>query len=627
MNPTDEVGKISYAVTIDTAQLKADAKTVEAQAKKAGDGIETGISDGSQKAEAALNKFKAVAIGAFVAIGAASVMAGKQAVDNAINLSESINAVEKTFDGASETILKWGKTAETQAGLSKAAFNTAVVPIGAMLRNMGYDAEGAAESSIKLASRAADLASVFNTDLDSALTAIQAGLRGEADPLERFGVGLNETSVKAYALQAGMIAAGDEMTAAQKTTARLGLLFKQTDRFAGDFVQTSGEAANKSRILAARYENLSASVGGKLVPVYGRLLDAGEFLVANFGNIVGAIKPFTPLILTTTAALGGYAIAAGAVRLAVNLATTAQLLFNAASKANPIGLAIGALSGLAAIFSIVSQRTDTSKAAQDRLNSAREAGTAANNALTLSENTLKDAQLRVEGSTLAVERAQRSYTEALNQYGPESLEAREAALQLKNAQRELEQANTASADATNANTQAQKDFTKAKDEIVNAQNAVASATGNAASQYQILANSAKEATKAQAEIKKQGYSTPSQQLKAAGIPSMNTQGRASGGSVSANRPYFVGENKDGSLNSTSELFVPRTSGSIMNSSDLQKALNTPAGAQGNTYQITIPISGAIVTSPQDQRKFAEVIGKRLNEIMTQKGYQPSIKGV
>lgn len=61
-----------------------------------------------------------------------------------------------------------------------------------------------------------------------------------------------------------------------------------------------------------------------------------------------------------------------------------------------------------------------------------------------------------------------------------------------------------------------------------------------------------------------------------------------------------------------------------------EALGAIAGttnSTSNNYTINIPISGAIVTSAQDQRKFAEVIGKRLNEIMTQKGYKPSIQGV
>lgn len=67
------------------------------------------------------------------------------------------------------------------------------------------------------------------------------------------------------------------------------------------------------------------------------------------------------------------------------------------------------------------------------------------------------------------------------------------------------------------------------------------------------------------------------------------------------------------------------SGSI--SSGSMADMNSGSGSNSNTYNITIPISGAIVTSPQDQRKFAEVIGKRLNEIMTQKGFTPALEGM
>lgn len=51
----------------------------------------------------------------------------------------------------------------------------------------------------------------------------------------------------------------------------------------------------------------------------------------------------------------------------------------------------------------------------------------------------------------------------------------------------------------------------------------------------------------------------------------------------------------------------------------------PSG--GNTYEINLSISGAIVTSPQDQRRLAEVVGKKLNEIMQEKGLQKAIQGI
>ncbi|MQA17739.1 MAG: hypothetical protein GEV09_27820, partial [Pseudonocardiaceae bacterium] len=51
------------------------------------------------------------------------------------------------------------------------------------------------------------MASVFNVDVSEALDAIQAGLRGEADPLERFGVGLTDAAVRAHAVELGLAAA------------------------------------------------------------------------------------------------------------------------------------------------------------------------------------------------------------------------------------------------------------------------------------------------------------------------------------------------------------------------------------------------------------------------------------
>lgn len=244
-----------------------------------------GIGDKVHNVGAKIAAAMKVATAATLAAGAAF---GVDAVKNAINLGESINAVEKTFGDASDKIFEFGRVAAQQAGLSKAAFNSAVVPIGAMLQNMGYNADQASESSINLAKRAADLASVFNTSLDDALTAIQAGLRGEADPLERFGVGLSQTAVKAYAVANGLVKEGEEMDKTTAATARLGLFMNQTNRFAGDFVDTADEAANKSRILKAEFENQSVAIGKLLLPVYEKLLSVSGVLVRDIIPVLGS---------------------------------------------------------------------------------------------------------------------------------------------------------------------------------------------------------------------------------------------------------------------------------------------------------------------------------------------------
>ncbi len=240
-----------------------------------------------------------VAGAAFAAVGIGAAIGAKKAIDAASNLGESVNAVEVVFGKASDTIFEFGKTAATQAGLSQRAFNEAVTPIGAALRNVGLGAEEAANQSINLTKRAADMASVFNVDLDEAITAIQAGLRGEADPLERFGVGLNETAIASYAVKTGIAAAGEEMTNQQKVQARLGLLMEQSNRVAGDFVNTSDGLANQQRILRAEFENVSAEVGTALLPVATKLLGIVADLVPKVLDLGRSIAGFLGPVLST----------------------------------------------------------------------------------------------------------------------------------------------------------------------------------------------------------------------------------------------------------------------------------------------------------------------------------------
>lgn len=208
----------------------------------------------------------------FLAAGAAVVAGAGYSIKSASDLGESMNAVNVVFGKASKQIFTFGKTAATAAGLSQRAFNEAVTPIGAALRNVGLSANEAAEASIELGQRAADMASVFNVDVSEALTAIQAGLRGEADPLERFGVGLSEAALQSYAVKNGIAEANTELTASQKVQARLGLVMEQTERVAGDFANTSGGLANQQRILRARLENSAAAIGKTLLPMATKLV-------------------------------------------------------------------------------------------------------------------------------------------------------------------------------------------------------------------------------------------------------------------------------------------------------------------------------------------------------------------
>lgn len=350
----------------------------------------------------------------------------------------------------------------------------------------------------------------------------------------------------------------------------------------------------------SRFNQLTATVGG----VVAAFVLYKAVLIAS--NAISAISAaYAALTSTKYLLLNGVLIT---TRTATVAQTVAQLALNFAMSLNPVGLVVAGLALLTGAFVASTFQTNNTKTSTDRLKDARDAAKVATDNLKTSEDALKGAQFDAEGASLRAESAQKNYNEAVKNYGPDSLEARTALHDMKVANDDLATANENVKNKTNETVAAQQEIVKTKDTVVAALREISGATDSTA--YS-LANVAAQAQSAKNEIQKVqaagGTVSAPTQLKAAGIPSVNIPHRAGGGSVNANSPYFVGDNKDGSLNSTSELFVPSSSGSIMNSSALEKALRT-----GNSKSSGTKIENNIGTINIADKMTADYFLRKLN---------------
>lgn len=261
-----------------------------------GDSADAAGTDAGKRAgsgfASAFGKLAAVAGGAL--IGSKVVGFLGDSVEAATSLGESMNAVNKIFGDSAGEILTWGKNNATQFGLSQAAFNSLATPLGALLKNSGL--ENVAGQTVDLTKRAADLASVFNVDVSQAMEAINSGLKGEADPLEAFGIGLSAAKVDAQALADTGKKLTKDLTDQEKAQARINLILKESSSVAGDFTATSGEYANAARISAAQTEELQAKLGVKLIPVMQKVneikLALVTILVDRLIPAFGAVSSF-----------------------------------------------------------------------------------------------------------------------------------------------------------------------------------------------------------------------------------------------------------------------------------------------------------------------------------------------
>jgi len=283
----------------------------------------------------------------------------KSTAKAASDLGESVNAVNKTFEASSQQVVQWGEDNANAFGLSQRAFNQMAVPLGAMLKNQGLQLDEVTDHTLKLTQRAADMASVFNTDVTDALMAIQAGLRGEIDPLERYGVSLSAAAVEARALADSGKESAKELTAQEKALARLNILYEQTADTAGDFADTSDGLANSQRIMRAQIEDAQATIGTSFMPVLAKAAQFAGNLAESFAGmpaplqiasaavvgLAGAIGLLAPKALAAKAALDEMAVSDS--RLQRGMAKTTVAVGKAGAAFAALGLAVA---GLSAVF-------------------------------------------------------------------------------------------------------------------------------------------------------------------------------------------------------------------------------------------------------------------------------------
>jgi len=257
--------------------LLADVSNFGSQLDKAGGNFRK-FSKGVEQA----SKFANVAIGAIGALGASAVNA-------ASDFDETSSAVEQVFGRrASAQLQAFARDASQALGQSRQDALEAAQTFGIFGTAAGLSGDELVGFTTDLVTLASDLASFNNTDVDTAITALGAALRGESEPIRQFGVLLDAATLKQRALREGIIETTEQaLTPQQKTLAAYAEILAQTELQQGDFARTSDGLANSQRILRAELENFRIELGEQLLPVVQELLPQIRGFVAS----ITAIQP------------------------------------------------------------------------------------------------------------------------------------------------------------------------------------------------------------------------------------------------------------------------------------------------------------------------------------------------
>ena len=219
-----------------------------------------------------------------VAAAGFAVKIGLDAVQAASDLNEEVSKTEVIFGDVSKDIKAFAKTADMALGLSQKEALAAASTFATFGKAAGLTGQPLAKFSKSATTLASDLASFYNTNADEAITAIGAALRGESEPIRRFGVLLNDSTLKAKAMEMGLYSGKGALDLQAKSLAAYEVILDQTTDAQGDFARTSDGLAGQQKILAAQMENLKTSLGTSLLPTMLDVVTAANKVARAFSG-------------------------------------------------------------------------------------------------------------------------------------------------------------------------------------------------------------------------------------------------------------------------------------------------------------------------------------------------------
>jgi phage-related protein len=219
----------------------------------------------------------------------------KDAVNGASDLNEAASKTMQVFgkDGA-EAVNAFARNANTALGQTRLQAVDAAATFGVFGKSAGLGGTQLAGFSTNLVKLTSDMASFSNTSPQDAIEAVSAALRGESEPIRKYGVLLDDATLRQEAMRQGLIKnTKTALTPAQKVLAAQAVIMKQTSDAQGDFARTSGGLANQQRILSAQWTDLKTSIGVAFLPAVTSVVKVlNSSLVPGLRSAYMAVVPF-----------------------------------------------------------------------------------------------------------------------------------------------------------------------------------------------------------------------------------------------------------------------------------------------------------------------------------------------
>ena len=212
--------------------------------------------------------------------------------------TESINFLNIAMGDAADSAKEYQEKVTDAMGIDPSEWLQNLSSFNQMLSGFGIKNDVSSQMSQQLTQVAYDLASVWNTDVETAFTKLKSGIAGQTEGLYAWGVNLTVASLKETALALGITKSVSAMSEAEKAQLRYISIMQKTANVQGDLSRTIASPANALRILSGLWAQLKTALGNvvsviasKVIPIFQAVVIAITDAASALASLLGFEMP------------------------------------------------------------------------------------------------------------------------------------------------------------------------------------------------------------------------------------------------------------------------------------------------------------------------------------------------
>ncbi len=174
---------------------------------------------------------------------------------------ETVNLFNVTMGKAADSAMNYAEEVRDAMGIDLNEWLNYQGTFKQLTSGFGVVEDKANTMSQQLTQLSYDLASFFNTDVETAFEKLSSAMSGQVKGLREFGIDTTVASLQEYALSQGIEQSVSSMSQAQKSLLRYNYIMERSIKIQGDMARTIITPANSVRILNAQLEQLRRAFG------------------------------------------------------------------------------------------------------------------------------------------------------------------------------------------------------------------------------------------------------------------------------------------------------------------------------------------------------------------------------